>query len=96
MQAIQATDERGFSATGRSNQSRGPIGCNVQTDVVQSLSLAVPRVQLFDLDAYTHKSVGSRESTMTHSNAYCSYGADNQDDQYQCPCPGLPVPFIKR
>src|SRR5438552_1891434 len=51
MHAVQAANEGGFTAAGRSDNRRGMLGGHVHTDVLKSLGLAEPGVQIFDLDA---------------------------------------------
>jgi hypothetical protein len=44
------------------DQRRGVVRRHRQLDVVQRLVLAVPRVQVFDLDAYAHRLCGSESA----------------------------------
>src|SRR6202022_2267661 len=63
MHAVEAAHECGFSAARRTDHSGGVIGRNRHVDVLQSLSLTEPGVQLVDLDAHTHSSVRSLKHT---------------------------------
>ena len=52
--AIQAADERRLAAARRPNQRGGMIRLNLEVDVMQCLALAVPGIEILDLDSDAH------------------------------------------
>src|SRR5438105_9694857 len=54
MHAVQTTDKRGFSATGRPNDGRGVIGLNLHADAMQRLVAAKPGIQALNMDFHSH------------------------------------------
>ena len=52
--AVEAAHEGGLAAAGGTNHGGGVIGGHRHVDVLQSLGLAEPGVQLVDLDANAH------------------------------------------
>ena len=53
--AIQAADECGLAAAGRTNNRRGMVGQNVHSDLVKGLVFSKPGIQAFDFDINTHQ-----------------------------------------
>ena len=54
MHAVQAADERGLAAARGTDHRRGVVRRHRHVDVVQSLGLAEPGIELVDLDSNTH------------------------------------------
>jgi hypothetical protein len=80
MHSVEAADERRFAATGGPDDGSGVIGHNRHVDVVESLCLAKPGVQLIDLNADSHSSVRSLEGTLAGGDAdraNCRYDEHN-------------------
>src|ERR1700730_4366303 len=92
MHAVEAAHECGFSAARRTDHSGGVIGRNRHVDVLQSLSLTEPGVQLVDLDAHTHSSVRSLKHTPIGHQAYRTDRSDNSETDWPsgtpCRCGG--------
>ena len=52
--AVDTTHKGGLPTTGWANDSRGAVRRHANGDVMQSLGLPEPGVEMFDLDAYAH------------------------------------------
>src|ERR1700688_1894003 len=71
------------------------VGGDLQIDVEQSLSLAIPGVQPFDLDFYAHRLCRS-EGTMAYGETHGSDRSNDENDEHERPRPRLPVPIVIR
>ena len=54
MHAVQAAHKSGFAAARGADHGRAVVGGDRHVDVLQSLRLAEPGIQLVDLDSNTH------------------------------------------
>src|SRR5262249_11814588 len=52
--SVDAADERGLAAAGWPDHSRSVVSRHLHIDIAQSLVLAEPRIQIFNLNANTH------------------------------------------
>src|ERR1700751_1871273 len=94
MHAVQAADEGGLAAARRPDQRGRVIGLNLEIDVMERLALAIPGIDVFDLDSDSHRLSDSPQGAAAHDIAHSAHGADDEYDQHKGSSPRLAMPVV--